>query len=103
MSHSRQEVAKIAHLARLTLNEQAVSALSQDLEKILDLVAQINEINTDHIQPMAHPLEHLNQRLREDSVTEFPHREDFQAIAPAVDAGLYLVPKVIEELEDVKG
>ncbi|MBN9288400.1 MAG: asparaginyl/glutamyl-tRNA amidotransferase subunit C [Gammaproteobacteria bacterium 39-13] len=97
MPLDRQEVEKIAHLARLTLNEQQIPFYASNISKILDLIAQINEADTDNIVPMAHPMEHLTQRMREDKVTETDQRELFQAIAPSTEAGLYLVPKVIDE------
>jgi aspartyl-tRNA(Asn)/glutamyl-tRNA(Gln) amidotransferase subunit C len=72
-----------------------VTQYTQDLSGMLDLVAQMNALNTDAVHPMAHPLEQ-NQRLRPDRVTESNQREQFQIIAPQVESGLYLVPKVIE-------
>lgn len=95
MSISAGDVQKIAHLARLGIEEKDVIHYAQDLSGMLDLVAQMNALNTDAISPLAHPLEQ-NQRLRPDLVTENNQREKFQAIAPQVEAGLYLVPKVIE-------
>lgn len=97
MPIERDEVEKIAHLARLSLTAEQIPFYASSLSKILDLVAQINEAQTDHIEPMAHPLEHITQRLREDKVTEENQRDLFQSIAPQTEAGLYLVPKVIEE------
>lgn len=96
MPLERHEVEKIAHLARLTLDEAQISFYASNLSKILDLIAHINEAQTDDITPMAHPLEELTQRMRKDAVTEFDEREKFLAIAPDTEAGLYLVPKVIE-------
>lgn len=96
MPLERHEVEKIAHLARLTLTEAQIPFYASNLSKIFDLVAHINEAKTQGIEPMAHPLESLNQRLREDLVTETDQRELFQSIAPATEAGLYLVPKVID-------
>ncbi|MBS0286235.1 MAG: Asp-tRNA(Asn)/Glu-tRNA(Gln) amidotransferase subunit GatC [Proteobacteria bacterium] len=96
MPLDRNEVEKIAHLARLTLSEEQIPFYASNLSKILGLVAQINEADTSNIEPMAHPLEHLTQRMREDTVTESDERELFQSIAPETEAGLYLVPKVIE-------
>lgn len=96
MPLERHEVEKIAHLARLTLSEAQIPFYASNLSKILDLVAHISEANTHDIIPMAHPLEHLTQRLREDDVTETDQRELFQSIAPETEAGLYLVPKVID-------
>lgn len=97
MPLDRQEVEKIAHLARLTLDEQQIPFYAENISKILELVAHINEAQTDGITPMAHPLEHLSQRMRDDEVTETDERELFQSIAPSTEAGLYLVPKVIGE------
>lgn len=92
-----QDVEKIAHLARLTLTPEQIPFYASNLSNILKLVAHINEAQTQNITPMAHPLEHLTQRMREDEITESNQRELFQANAPAVEAGLYLVPKVIDE------
>ncbi len=95
MSLDAREVEKIAHLARLAIREQDVPAYASNLSAILDLVAQMNEIDTQGVTPMAHPLD-MPQRLRPDEPTERDQREQFQSVAPQVDAGLYLVPKVIE-------
>ena len=97
MPLERDDVEKIAHLARLSLTEEQIPFYASNLSKILDLVKQIDDAKTDHIEPMAHPLEDMNQRFREDKVTETNQRELFQSIAPLTEAGLYLVPKVIEE------
>lgn len=96
MPLERHEVEKIAHLARLTLSEAQIPFYASNLSKILDLVAQINKASTQDIIPMAHPLEHLTQRQRDDAITETDQRELFQSIAPETEAGLYLVPKVID-------
>lgn len=96
MPLDRNEVEKIAHLARLSLSEEQISFYASNLSKILDLVEHINNADTGDIEPMAHPLEHLTQRTREDVVSEKDERELFQSIAPETEAGLYLVPKVIE-------
>lgn len=95
MSLDAKEVEKIAHLARLAISAADVPEYARNLSRILDLVEQMNAVNTDDVTPMAHPLE-LSQRLRPDQVTESDQREHFQAIAPRVEDGLYLVPKVIE-------
>jgi aspartyl-tRNA(Asn)/glutamyl-tRNA(Gln) amidotransferase subunit C len=94
MSLDRSEVAKIAHLARLEVTGGELDAVAGDLSNILDLVEQMNGVDTDGVTPMAHPL-HMSQRLREDVVTEDDRRDRYQTIAPSTDAGLYLVPKVI--------
>jgi len=95
MTLERSEVEKIAHLARLAMSDEELDAVTGDLSNILDLVAQMEEADTAGVEPMAHPL-HMAQRLREDEVTEEDRREQFQAIAPLTEAGLYLVPRVIE-------
>ncbi len=95
MSLERNDVDKIAHLARLELAENDVLDYAGNLSKILDLVAQMDRVDTRGVEPMAHPLE-MAQRLREDVVTEIDQRDHFQQIAPQTENGLYLVPKVIE-------
>ena len=89
------EVADIAHLARLKIEPAQVPKVAAELSKILDLVEQMNTVDTDHLDPMAHPIK-AAQPLRADEVSEVNARERFQRSAPAVRAGLYLVPKVIE-------
>jgi len=95
MSLTATDVLYIAHLARLGIDRQDLQSYTQDLSGIIDLMAQMGELDTQGIEPMAHPLDQV-QRLRPDAVTETNQREQFQAIAPAVEQGLYLVPKVIE-------
>lgn len=95
MSLERSDVEKIAHLARLALDAQAVPHYARDLSNILGLVERMNRVDTDAVAPLAHPLD-AAQRMRADVVTESDERERFQSIAPAVEAHLYLVPKVIE-------
>ncbi len=95
MSLTADNVKQIAHLARLGIEEQDVASYAKDLSGMLDLMTQMGELNTDGVEPMAHPMDQV-QRLRADVVTERDNREKFQAIAPQVDEGLYLVPKVIE-------
>lgn len=95
MALERSDVEKIAHLARLGLNEADIPTTTETLNNILGLIDQMQAVNTDGIEPLAHPLE-ATQRLRADQVTERNQRETYQAIAPAVENGLYLVPKVIE-------
>ena len=95
MSLDKQDVEKIAHLARLAINDEDVPTYAQNLSSILDLVEQMNSVDTDDVEPMAHPTDAV-QRLREDEVRETNQREHFQSIAPPVEDGLYLVPKVIE-------
>ncbi len=95
MSLEKSDVEKIAHLARLAVSEKELESVAGDLSSILDLVEQMNAVDTSAVTPMAHPL-HMAQRLRPDAVTEEDGREQFQSVAPQAEAGLYLVPKVIE-------
>ena len=95
MTISIDEVKKIAHLARIAVTEDQLAVYQQSLANILSMVDQMNAVNTDGVVPLAHSFDAV-QRLRPDEVTETNQRDAFQAIAPAVDSGLYLVPKVIE-------
>lgn len=95
MSLHPEEVNRIAWLARLAIDPDKVEAYARDLSEILEFVERLGSVDTTNITPMAHPLDQP-QRLREDRVTETNQRELFQAHAPLVEAGLYLVPKVIE-------
>lgn len=95
MSISPKEVLKIANLARLKIDLSEVDQCAAELSKIITLVEQMNRVDTQNVEPMAHPLD-VTQRLREDKVTETNQRDKFQSIAPKADKGLYLVPKVIE-------
>ena len=96
MSLTAKEVERIAHLARLEIHESERSGYAKNLSDLLALAAKMNEVNTDGIEPMAHPI-NISQRVREDVVTEINQRELFQSIAPMTEAGLYLVPEVMEE------
>lgn len=96
MSLTAKDVKQIAYLARLSIDDDNVQTYADNLSDILALVAQMNEVDTEAIEPMYHPQETM-QRLREDKVTEqVIERDQFQKIAPVTEAGLYLVPKVIE-------
>lgn len=95
MSLSEVDVERIAHLARMEIAVGDVAGYAQSLSGILDFVARMNAVDTEGVEPMAHPL-HAVQRLRDDAVTESDQRDCFQAIAPLVQDGLYLVPRVIE-------
>ena len=95
MSLDRATTANIAHLARLAIADDEAERVAHDLSRILDLVEQMSAVDTRGVAPMAHPL-HMAQRLRPDVVTEPDGRAAFQTIAPATEAGLYLVPRVIE-------
>lgn len=95
MSLTSAEVNRIAWLARLAIDPDKTEAYARDLSGILDFIEQMSAVETDAVLPMAHPLDQT-QRLRPDQVTESDQRALFQAQAPAVEAGLYLVPRVIE-------
>jgi aspartyl-tRNA(Asn)/glutamyl-tRNA(Gln) amidotransferase subunit C len=95
MSITPSEVKNIAHLARLSIDSSDVESYAHDLSGILDLVQHMDQVDTQSIEPMAHPLD-MQQRLRADVVTETDQRALLQENAPAVERGLFLVPKVIE-------
>lgn len=95
MALTAADVAKIAHLARLQLTAEEEGRVTDRLNDILGLIDQLQAADTAGVEPMAHPMD-ATQPLREDIVTETNHREAYQAIAPATEAGLYLVPQVIE-------
>lgn len=95
MSLDAEEVAKIAWLARIDIDSEAIPDYARNLSSILDFVEQMNAVDTSGIEPMAHPQD-VPQRLREDIVTEPNQRETFLKIAPATENGLFLVPRVIE-------
>ena len=86
---------RIARLARIEISVAEAEQTRDQLNNILAFVEQLQAVNTDGIEPMAHAVD-VVQRLRPDAVTEADRRDDFQAIAPETEAGLYLVPKVIE-------
>lgn len=95
MALDKSEVEKIAHLARLHVSETETDEVASRITDILALIDQMQSVNTDDVEPLAHPLD-VVQRLRPDTVTEENHREDLQALAPSSQDGLYLVPKVLE-------
>jgi aspartyl-tRNA(Asn)/glutamyl-tRNA(Gln) amidotransferase subunit C len=95
MSLSLDDVSRIARLARIEISPAEAERTRDQLNGILSFVEQLQAVNTDGIAPMSHAVD-VVQRLRPDAVTESDHRAAFQAIAPETEAGLYLVPKVIE-------
>ena len=95
MSLDTESVRKIAHLARLGVEDSENELYARNLSDILSFVEQLNAVDTRGVDPMAHPLD-ASQRLRADEVSETDRHQQFQRIAPKVEAGLYLVPKVIE-------
>ncbi|WP_288364508.1 Asp-tRNA(Asn)/Glu-tRNA(Gln) amidotransferase subunit GatC [uncultured Acinetobacter sp.] len=90
-----QTVSQIANLARLSLNDTQSAEYAQSLNKILDMMESLKSIDTDGVEPLKSPFD-TAQPLRQDAVTETNHREEYQSVAPATEAGLYLVPRVIE-------
>ena len=96
MALTRAQIESIAHLARLELEPAEIPVYQESLSRIIDLVGELDRADTTGVTPMAHPLPGLRQRLRCDAVTEQDRHELYQANAPQVAAGLYLVPKVIE-------
>ena len=91
----RSEITRLAELARIEITEATVDEAASSITDVLKLVDQLQAADTGNVAPMANPLD-ATQRLRADEVTELNRRDAFQAIAPAVEDGLYLVPKVIE-------
>jgi len=96
MSLTRQDVEKIAHLARLSITEEELPVYVSALSSIVNFVDELSRVSTGNVAPLAHPLDGQHLRLREDVVTESDAREKYQSNAPAVAAGLYVVPRVIE-------
>ena len=95
MSIEQNEIEKIAELARIRISEEQLGPVTQRITEILAMVDQLQAADTSNVEPMANPLD-ATARLRPDEVTQGNRREAFQAIAPAVEDGLYLVPKVID-------
>jgi aspartyl-tRNA(Asn)/glutamyl-tRNA(Gln) amidotransferase subunit C len=96
MSLTRQDVEKIAHLARLSITAQEMPVYVSSLSSIVDFVDELSRADTEGVLPMAHPLDGQHQRMRADAVSESDNHEKYQGNAPAVTAGLYVVPRVIE-------
>jgi aspartyl-tRNA(Asn)/glutamyl-tRNA(Gln) amidotransferase subunit C len=96
MSLSIRDVENIAHLARLAITANELPVYVESLSKILSFVEQLNAADTSAVEPMAHPLADQVQRMRPDEVLDADRREKHQRNAPKTEAGLYLVPKVIE-------
>ena len=89
------DIKHLSRLAQLALTETERDAVQKDLERIISMVDQMQAMDTDGVEPLAHPLD-AQQRLRPDEVTENVDRDLFQKGAPATRDGLYLVPRVIE-------
>ena len=95
MALDNADILKIAKLARLQVDADQVDNYANSISSILDLVDAMQKVDTDGVEPLANPLD-AQQRLRADEVTATNKRDEFMAIAPKSDAGLFLVPKVIE-------
>ena len=95
MSLTLEQVQRIAHLARIEISESDARTTQSHLNGIFQLIEQMQAVDTRGIEPMAHAQD-LSQRLRDDTVSEEDRRAAYQAVAPETEAGLYLVPKVIE-------
>jgi aspartyl-tRNA(Asn)/glutamyl-tRNA(Gln) amidotransferase subunit C len=96
MSITREQVESIARLARLSLASEEAAQYAEALSRVLALVAQLQGVDTTSVTPMAHPLPGQRARLRADEASETDRHELYQRNAPQVEAGLYLVPRVIE-------
>lgn len=90
-----ETVNHIAALARIGIDAEEAAGYAAELSRILELVEQMSAVDTDDVEPLTHPRDRL-LRMREDRVTEADQRDEFQQIAPSVESGLYLVPRVVE-------
>lgn len=95
MAISDDQVRAIARLARIEIEDRDIAGFSAQLSQILEFVAQMDAVDTEGVEPLAHPLD-LDARCRVDAVVDSNRREAYQSVAPRVENGLYLVPKVIE-------
>ncbi len=95
MTIKQDDIEKIAELARIRISDEEIGQVTRRITEILHMVDRLQAVDTRDVEPMANPLDAI-QRLRPDEVTESNRRDAFQAIAPAVENGLYLVPRVIE-------
>lgn len=95
MALEESHVRRAAHLARLAISDDQAGRFVDDLGRILEMVDQLQRVDTDGVAPLSHPLD-ATQRLRADEVTDSDQRDEYQRCAPAVQDGLYLVPRVVE-------
>ena len=95
MAIKQDDIEKIAELARIRISDDEIGQVTRRITEILHMVDRLQAVDTSEVEPMANPLDAV-QRLRPDEVTQTDRRDAFQAIAPAVENGLYLVPRVIE-------
>ena len=94
MSIERHEIEKLATLARIAIDDSTINQVSERLGSVLELVDQLQAVDTSGVDPMSHPMQ-ATQRLRDDEVNELNQREALQSTAPDTEDGLFLVPKVI--------
>jgi aspartyl-tRNA(Asn)/glutamyl-tRNA(Gln) amidotransferase subunit C len=95
MSLTLEQVKRIAHLARIEISDDEALTTQGHLNGIFQLIEQMQAVDTTGVEPMAHAQD-VSQRLRDDAVSETDRRAAYQAVAPEIEGGLYLVPKVIE-------
>jgi aspartyl-tRNA(Asn)/glutamyl-tRNA(Gln) amidotransferase subunit C len=95
MSLSDDQIRRLARLARITIRDEESGPVRERVNRVLGLIDEMRQADTAGVAPMSHPLD-MAQRLRPDEASEPDRRDELQAIAPAVQDGLYLVPKVIE-------
>ena len=95
MSISSEEVGRLAQLARLAIDDTHIQSTADSVGDVLEMIDTLKRVDTSAVAPLSHPLDEA-QRLRADEVSETNQRDAFQAIAPATEEGLYLVPRVIE-------
>ena len=95
MSLTPDDIRRLARLARIAVVPEESHTVLERLNRMLGLVEEMRRVDTQGIEPMAHALD-ISQRLRPDEVTDTDQRTAYQSVAPAVEEGLYLVPKVIE-------
>ena len=95
MKIDNEVILNIAELAQLEVKDAMISQYADKMTAMLNLIEEMQSVNTDNIEPVSNPLDAV-QTMREDKVTEKDLRDEYQAIAPEVDSGLYLVPRVVE-------
>ncbi len=95
MKIDNEVILNIAELAQLEVKDEMISQYADKMTAMLNLIEEMQSVNTDNIEPVSNPLDAV-QTMREDKVTEKDLRNEYQAIAPQVDSGLYLVPRVVE-------
>lgn len=92
---NRKEVEQIAVLAKLSVGEVEIDAITASLDSVIDMIGHINEVDTSNVNPMANPMDAV-QRLRADDVTETSNKKQLLSMAKQVDEDYYLVPTVVE-------